>query len=645
MLVKKILAIILLFSLLTAIPGCENTNPSNHFVISTDGTPQPGTRQDFLIYQLDSAFKPTSQKISAKLEARNNKGEFSEISPNKGELNHTMPMHCVFNIPDDPGLSEIFLNLYSDGFSPRLLFSQKISVRKNTRLALAPPAKPSFCGEWLNLKIACFDPRNLKGTYKVPVRVRMQAPYGLTTVNRVIPSEIDGFINFTTYINSNAPQGLYKFEITSPNNQIQLKLPIFGADKRLGKLSENLPNIGISPMPKSPPKSFSPALTLSHPPVEQIIQTLRPGNQQIHFDFACASSSCRFAEVWQNGQLLNYSELPIEAGNSSHPLPRNFLSELPLRLKLWFCRNGKLLQDEKIVFFAQPENNPIQNFLSTLQPLAPEFKELPSLLLKSESLLIPSFASSTAPLHFFAITPVALQNESEAFPGKFDSNRLLDIKRKFSTPTNRFFLVENEFNLARFNFDRLKIHLNPKQFYRNFIASLYQPVSDIETIISETEARLLRFPLLSPPEQESELEKLEGLLLPIGEFATNPDSKTFSGLYARTLALLKALGEYIYLPEKLAKLAKTQEKTALSIGPVSPLLETHLNTDLLNLVLKPGGKVRIKAETGEYPVNLNSRIVDFKNRNGSRRTLEKIVNLRNEPVMIELIFRDPDQIR
>lgn len=510
---------------------------------------------------------------------------------------------------------------------------------------MAPPVKPSFCGEWLNLRIACFDPGNLQGKYKVPVRIKMQAPYGLTTINRVIPSEIDGSINFTTFINSNAPQGLYHFEVAAPNNQIQLKLPIFSADKRLSHLSENLPSIGINSVQRQEKNPVSQELRLSYQPKEQLIQTLRPGNQQIHFDFDCASSTCRFAEVWQNGILLNYSELPIEAGNSSHPLPRNFQTRLPLRLKLWLCRNKQIHQDEKIVFFDEPADSIVNSFISSLEPLTSEPAELPNLLLTSDSLILTSFASSTRPLHSFSIAPIALKDDATALLGKVDTNRLLDIKRKYSTPTNRFFLVESEFNLLRFNFDRLKIHLNPKKFYRSFIASLYQPVSDIETIISETEARLLRFPLLSPPEQESELEKLEGLLLPIGEFAMSDASDSFSGLKRRTLELLKTLQSYIFMPEKLAKLAQTHHQGASGIGPVSPLLETSLDTNLLKQVLQPGGKIRIKTTTGEFPVNLNSRIVDFKNRNGSRRTLEKVINLRNEPVLIELIFKDHDRIK
>lgn len=640
---KKLLLALSVFGILLVCSGCNLSTPEKgvNFVVSADGMLEPGQRQDYLIYQLDQEFRLASQtfNLDVRLETNDSHAKFITIAENQNQNSARQPRHCTFMIPEEANISDLFLNLYSTDFKARLLYSQPLSNLKNLRLAVSPQQQPHYCGEWLNLKIAAFNPRNLTGQYKIPIRVRMTTPFGLTTINRILTSEVDGFANFSTFINSNSPQGIYKFEISAQNNLLTLSLPVLSADKRIHSISTRLPVFGINTLANPGKELAQNDLALSFPPDQEIIQTLKPANQQIKFDFNCGESGMRSAEVWQNGILLNYSELPIAAGNSSHPLPRSLQPEMPMCLKVWFHDGQSLHSQQKTFFMSDSGKNPIKDFLAGMQAYSTTEDPIVNDFLVADSLLGANFATTSAQLRQIRLEPENFHaGPADKEPAKFDLRRLPTSRKKLTAPANRFYLVENEFDLSRFNFDRLKIHLNPRQFYRRFITSLYQPVSDIETIVSEAEARLLRFEFLSPPEQESELEKIEGLLIPLAEFVCATPPSDFPDLYQRTRNLLNNLESLLYLPPEL----KSPDKSngIYSLGPISPFLETSLTRDMINRVVKTGGKVRIKTETHEFPVNLNAKVVDFKNRAGQRRILDKLINLRTEPVLIELIFRD-----
>ena len=426
-------------------------------------------------------------------------------------------------------------------------------------------------------------------------------------------------------------------------------MPFLSADKKISQISRNLPQTGIALVPVLQKENTSNLQRILLPPGNGIISALKAGNQQLHFDFSCPESIYRTVEVWQNGRMLNQTHLPIEDGSSSHPLPRNFQQDLPAQLKVWYSRKDGIKWDEKTVFFTYPENHNLIRFLKRICQSSENDQISPEDLISTDNILYCNLPESQQD----NIAPtIVFESGTNSFSGTDrslatnDNRRLFETSRKHESTANRFFLVENEFDLSRFNFDKLRIHLDQNRFYQNLIAAMFRPVANIETIVSETETRIARFERLSFTDQSTELEKIEGLLIPISEFILDPatNGPGMVSLRSRVKKLLFHLQNLIYLPPELQKLS-SNERTLISIGPVSPLLDFSLSIDTINRSVKTGGKIRLKAINGDFPVNLNSRIVDFKNHSGSYQKIEKLMNLRTDPVLIELIFEESKLFR
>ncbi|MFZ5950304.1 MAG: hypothetical protein ACOYXC_06345, partial [Candidatus Rifleibacteriota bacterium] len=108
----------------------------------------------------------------------------------------------------------------------------------------------------------------------------------------------------------------------------------------------------------------------------------------------------------------------------------------------------------------------------------------------------------------------------------------------------------------------------------------------------------------------------------------------------RANRLLHHLQNLIFLPVK----PDPEFLAPLTIGPLKPFLENTLNSELIKKACKRGGKIQLKTLAGDYPVNLGARILEFNNRLGNHRQLQKIVNLRTDPVLIELVFNEKKSV-
>lgn len=639
----------LLLSAILLLTGCQEPPlPSESiFIISADGFPEPGKQQDFLIYQMKPDFELLSQPlpINARLEVPSENGKFRTLCENISTQTRIQPRHCSFMIPSHITDAEIFLNLYSTGFTEHLLYSQKIRLNKNLCLIAARPDRQIFCGDWLNLKFAVFNPRDLRGHFKFPLRVKLTTPFGITTANRLVSSEIDGMADFTTLINANSPPGLYRVDVTAGNSNAEILLPIAGSGKKAGMLSDRLKISGVNLLSetlKSQENRAGELFSYQFPSRQRLLKNIKHGNQQLNvdYDFSSSNPGFRIIELWKNGTNLNQSELSIDNGNSSLSLPRQLPRGVPLKIKLWCIDKGKLIVDEKMTFFEidGSENNPDFSRLKNLCGDIPieSFLNSPSLTFSNHSELSHPISSNT-----YLIENDEFSRTSHSTIGA-DNRQLHKISSYSGRAWNRFILVENEIDLSKLDFEKLKIHLSPELFYRRFIASLYQPLPDIQTLISQGEARVARFRFLNIPDQTSEREKLEGLLIPLAEFIlqTSAIPQELESLYQRALNLLQNLKSLIFIPDVLLLQTKNLRSSPQSIGPTPPFLDRILSEELVNRASRTGGKIRIETSGGSFPVNLNSTVVDYRNRSEAGKSIQKLVNLRTDPVLIELIFKD-----
>lgn len=633
--------------------------PQFKVVVSCDGSIEPGIKQEFIVYPLESTnFSPWEKaKFTAKLEIIDSRGSFTSVSESKALKERHFPLRFSLKVPQDIAISSVYFNLYTSNFQQKLFYSKKLEVKNDIAIAVFPPGKQLFCGDWVSLKILAFNKKTMKGHYKVPSRVKMTTPHGATTINRIINSELDGTSVFTTFINSNSPQGIYKFEITHGNQLIKITLPVKSADRKTASISKTVAITGLPILSGNTLDSESKKelFCIKFPKKRQIISQLKHGNNQFSFYFDCSNSLFRSVEIWQNGILFNQSNLPVDVGRSSQALPLGINLSSPIRVKLWMLKDGHFETDEQVVLFEKGSKKSQNSFYSLLEsnikfprePIIQRLMSFPTPLFSNIDMSDKGFAPKKQEIR---IEPLEenLIRFNQALSNN-ESMRFLEFANNRDSVSSQFILVDTELELEKYNFDQLKIHLSPSIFFRRFIAALYQPDSGIEIILSEAEARAMRFKYLSFTEQSSELEKLEGLLIPISEFIqfSAAHEKELESLRIRAFNVLAQMGNLIHLPAPLAQQLAPFSQKIRTIGPASAILESNLSEETVNFALKKGGKVRIKTTTNDFPVNLSSSVIDFNNRNfaGGHRILEKLSNLRTGPVLVELIYSDSGNLK
>jgi hypothetical protein len=239
--------------------------------------------------------------------------------------------------------------------------------------------------------------------------------------------------------------------------------------------------------------------------------------------------------------------------------------------------------------------------------------------------------------------------ELVTFTGRSVSKTFYDISQiPAITVGSIFFIVREEFDLKKYNFSSLKILVNPDDFYETLLEKLTFSRKSIISTITELETRLLRFYFLPEPQKKLELEKMEGLLIPVTEylFTENNSSTTAIDLATkkRCYRLLKNLQKFIHLPTQAQELLKDSTSGSLQIGPLKGLVNFSASKELLESSLKPGGKILVEKANDSFTADLTKNQVEYKNRNFSNnsKNLKKLINLRNDPVVIELKFSGKD---
>lgn len=651
-------------------PGLEATPFS--VVLSSDSLWTPETRQEILVYPLSDSKKLITHETGLKILARITASNFEENSPASLEIplgyREEGSYSADFSVPEGWLNGTATIEIFQTGHAGQLLHKCEAQIGKDIALAVLPPDEEIFAGSWVNFKIAAINRKSSLGQFKVPVRVRLRSPSGCLTINRVIQTDLDGLALFTTHFHESMPEGLYRFEFSYGNELLQLELFVQSSNKKNNLLSRRIKNKiqGILPI-----SAFLKTSALADEDVCQLFaimpldaktatSTTGLSNVQIKKDekgettailsYDCPASNYRQIEMWQNGQAIYTSELPLEAGTISIPLVKA-ISSAPLRFKLWFLKTDELMAQDQTL--ATQENN--------VSVMGKYFLEADTIFPKQKNTL----PYSTLILSRQSLTSIKQGRNSQKSWSGTHANRLIRALNPPGTvepdsiqsfllglqskifPGKRFFLVDNELMLNRYRFSSLRVWLDPRKFFSSVLAALRKDRASVDFVVGEAECRALRFPFLPMLDQAAELEKLEGLLIPLSEFHSNKSEINGSrqANLIRVERAIRRLSSLIHVSETLLKDFDPSSADLSKIGPFSPVLPGEISITSLLGSLKSGGKVNLVSEERSISLNLLefSSVYRNKSYSGEDNKLIKLVNTRSTPVLVELEFAITDQ--
>ena len=622
------------------------------FVVSADGPAQPGQTQELLINvftrQNGNLKRETGMQLSADLQA--SAPQLFQIADL--QLSDSGAYLCRFTIPEAFS-GTATLRIFQTGYQKTSLFSCQIPVEADNDLVVLPPAVPIHPGNWLSFRIASINRKTGAGNFKVPIRVKMHTPGRHQTINRVLQTDINGTAVFTTHMHEHAAPGCYEFEFVQGKTHRLLELAVQSAPDRSTLLKQLFQHRLDFIQPISP--VFLNQLAIASPPAYLIsshsvdashtsmLSEIRPEIDQAFLAYDCNGSEHRQIEVWQNGNLIYNSGLQLASGRISIPFPHPVDLTQPLFFRIWQIGATSLRIQEKAVL---PGDKRLTPAIATLKDTGLYLDQDSETDFSSLFFTRPGFFASSSSLQLENLTSQGSLQLKLAEPSiycqTYQADRLVSTTNPQIRSQKRFFLVENELNLSRYRFATMKIWLEPEDFFTSLIAALRSEEARVDFLIGEAECRALRFSCAGIEDQAVELEKLEGCLAILTElfgYATsNPEqAAAWNPALSRTIRRLDGL---VHIPADMLDLAATATADDKKIGPFSPVLPNEISLDKLFAALKPGGKVSLSAGGRIIPMTLsgNATIYGGKDLPGQENHLEKLINLRSIPIIVELDF-------
>ncbi len=627
------------------------------FVVSADGPAQPGQRQEIVV----AAFSRNQKRLVRENQLQLSASLEITVASTTQFLEHAslqlLPdgsYSTGFNIPENCS-GKAVLKIFPAGARQNHAFSCDLKIAADNGLAVLPPTAPIQPGNWLSFRIALINRKTAYGIFRQPVRVKMQTPAGHQTVNRVVQTDIHGTAVFTTHIHEHAAPGLYKFEFSHGDAMQMLEIPVFNRPDQLQLLNQFFSSRPGLIQPLAP--HFLRVTALASPPAyiiararssdRPLLSDIRHEAGQAFLTYNCPGSEHRQIEVWQNGSIIYTSDLQLPAGRISIPFPRPIEQAQPLVFRLWQLTGRTLGIQEQAILPSDKRFTPAIAILrdTPAQTQSPSDDDFCSLFFSRPGLT--SVSGSFTVENLTSLQPPALQLlEPSRYAFEHNPERWLAADNLCAQSHKRFFLIENELNLGKYRFSTMKIWLEPAAFFTSVISALRSKNAGIDFIIGEAECRASRFGLIGIEDQAAELERLEGLLGILAELndlaSARPKAATE---WAPTLArAIRRLSGLTHVPESIRGATRFQTDKDNKIGPFSPVLPGEISLEKLMTALKPGGKVGLHTGERVIPMILsgNAAIYGAKNQPGQESRLERLMNLRSIPVIVELDFTDPD---
>jgi len=636
-------------------PQPQEVDRTSFVAVSADSAMIAGSRQDFAIYTLNPQGNSPVPLAAGNLVA-------TLVIPGKEPLTiKTEAKHisdgaytASFNVPDThlPPQATLEIRHKTSG---RPIFRGQAKIGRETTLLVMPPPEVIYAGSWLNIRVATICRKSGKGIFRAPVRAKLTTPGGQQTVNRVIHSDIDGMAVFTTHINNNAAGGIYRCELSHGREKISLHLNIRSMSEKRRNRTMAIQNRDINPLVnllETSPKTaemqhYYFATSLRQLDRKAVFDEVNIDRNKIFLSYRCPNSSWRQIEVWQNGRLHYSSDLQIDSGRISLSFKTPLLTDIPIKLKLWFLDNDGIKTYEQAFYMADEQQTPINLFVKSADRI---FGDDGGAQLAGRAFAFPGlFADNQdGKVRTTAITTELDQTIEPLAKPAIDFNiiretpaRLLSSDMRYR-PGRRFFLVDDELQLSRYKFSNLRIWHHPRRFLGSLIGALMLERASIDFIIGEAEIRALRLQYLSFAEKPAELEKLEGLLAPLCEFYEfcQGDPGLKNEWEHVILRAASRMSDYVTIPAKMATAIRNTHIDTDRIGPFSPVLPAEVLLDQLMPALKPGGKVLLTSSERQMPINLSGDVSIFSSKSfsGKDERFEKLVNTRAVPVVVELDF-------
>lgn len=629
--------------------------------LSSDGPATPGQTQEYLVnafsrkdgrlerepgLQLNARLAFTRHPLSARSELWSS----LEQTPEGSYL-------CRFPVPENMPSGSASLEIFPARHPDVSLLKCQVTIGHDQAIVVLPPRAAVTAGNWASFRIAALGRKSARGIFKAPVRVKMTPPSGHTTINRVVLTDLDGTAVFTTHIHSNAAQGLYRFDFFQGGNKLSLKTHIGSPIERTqfvkrlferpGRLLPDLPAL-LEPGPVDARVPLYVLKNEDSQPASTMLSDIRPEQDQACLTYDCPDSEYRQIEVWQNGKIVYNSDLQLPSGRIAIPFPHGVQSSSPIFFKLWQLQGNLLMVKEQVLMPENPAALPAARYMAELDSMLSSEDRLPC---SAEILTRPGMTAINLAGQVKCFTPSSqpeIVPELSAADGMAalppDSMRLVKCDPSQSNTRQRFFLVENELQLSRYRFSSIKIWLDPARFFTSIISALLIEKPGIDFLLGEAECRALRCSLLGLSEHPAELEKLEGLMIPISEFydlsLTSPAiTASYRPIFNRAVSRLNKL---IHLPDQISTFGGINQDFEDKIGPFSPILPSEISVDRLFTALKPGGKAGLVSGGTIIPVNLTGSVAVFrpKSQSGSDARIEKLINSRSTPIMVELEFSE-----
>ncbi|MGM0601580.1 MAG: hypothetical protein ACQETH_17340 [Candidatus Rifleibacteriota bacterium] len=619
-----------------------------HFAVSFDGPTQPNSEAEILLYGIknndikiiDSNI--LSANLIARLERKNKDRGFIPVSYGEEKIVPDFPLIFRFQIPENSGNKKVWFNLYSNSARDQLLFSQKISIKPDRTLILTPPSTQPACGKSLSFNFHSFNLKTLAPEYRMPIRIKMQSPFNLFTLNKVLNTDINGKAIFQTLMHAHAAPGLYNFFINFANRKISASISVDGSSvsNSANQLKARQLPSKIIAMPEYKIDFLANRKFL--------FSSLKAEKDMLNFNFACSGSSFRTIEIWQEQQLIDQSYLPIENGRSTYPLPRKINLKKPLKVKLWMLKDNKIEVDTRIIVISPDKTfaNLLKNIKTRINGITrfPEKQFLTNFANENSHIYSNSMDKkqvSTSLPAFYKISSTKEQNIIADYKSR-KSKRLdyftkTDVNYNFAS---RFFVVKNEISLAGYHFNNLFIHLSPVTFLQNFIASLPDNKADISYLLSEAEARLLLMNYLNLSQQKQQIKLLESLVTPLSEVALiiNEKKSFHKKIKHRLYKTLGHFKNYVHIPAELKSRINRIRETIPALGPLKNILDHKLELSELNRYLQSSGKIFINKNKGSFQLNLTGNLIKQVNQSelNSKNRIVKLTNSRVTPIIIEI---------
>ena len=586
-------------------------------IISTDGNITPGIRQDFLI----NIFKEIDGQRT--FESRINLG-IQFIMPMvdgttreaRIPLTFAMPgkYTCSCDFPAELDYTTVKAVLYPDNRVDKPILTCEIPVKKERAIVVQPPANQVRAGSKVSFKLASVDKKNGLSIFKIPVRVKLIAPSGLTTLNRVVTTDSDGLANFETEIHPASPEGFYTFVFQSGSFEQKISIYVKGNDSE-PKLS-SLETIPTYSSDKDNNETCGYIFNLNCQSGDTLLA------------YGCPDSDHRQIEIWQNGKLHYFSNLDLEGGTVSLILQKPLLAGCPALFKVWQISGNEVSTHEKIRYIPPHNKNEFNLFLTELNS---EFQntEKDKLAL---ALARKGYIGTSKKLSVTNLTKEQSQNLKEIYPNPLNEIPLsyyqdFIIGASEATPEPRFSIVDSEMKLKAS--ETYKIYLSSKSFLESYINHTRESEHNLTNLLQEAICRVDNYNSLDIPGQNEELEALEGLLIPLSEafvYLQNfPEVK--KQFFSPILSTANRIKNITFIP---AEFIFEYSKGVYDIEAV-PMLNIHpMNRSFQSIqgLFKQTGKIQISNDAASETIDLNQSVISLPQ--GSTH----ITNLRSLPIVI-----------